>query len=143
MKQRLASILAGVLLVFAYYFIPWPSDAKCEARWHELKTREALHDFEQGRHDDYGDPPPKESALTADEDAELATLNNWAESPGRAVSRQPREIKKPRHERGPRNGCGDRLNQVEIQQTARRHRQVPPRRSRCHLKVLAPPANFS
>jgi hypothetical protein len=80
--KRLACITIGAIIGFTYIFAPWPSDARREARWHELKRREFVHDFQQQRHDEDGDPAPTVPALTAQEQTELEKLNQWAESRG-------------------------------------------------------------
>jgi hypothetical protein len=80
--KRLACITIGALIGFAYIFFPWPSDARREARWHQLQQRQFLHDFQQQRHDEYGDPAPTVPALTPAEQTELDDLDKWAESRG-------------------------------------------------------------
>ena len=87
--QRLAFILCGAIIAFACYFVPWPSDARRETRWHDLQQRQFLHNFQQLRHDEYGDPAPTMPALTADEQAELSALNKWAEKRGERFEPTP------------------------------------------------------
>jgi hypothetical protein len=80
--KRLACITIGAIIGFAYIFAPWPSDARRESRWHHLQQQEFKHSFQQQRHDEYGDPAPTVPALTPAEQAELKTLEKWAESRG-------------------------------------------------------------